>query len=52
VIDDPGPDRRRNRTHYGSQVAGPVVRRVVERSLSYMGVPPSPARKGEGGAGE
>lgn len=48
VIDDPGPERRRNRTHYGSHVAGPVVRRVVERSLAYMGVPPSPVVKARG----
>jgi cell division protein FtsI/penicillin-binding protein 2 len=45
VIDDPGPERRRNRTHYGSYVAGPVVRRVMERGLSYMNVPPSPVTK-------
>ncbi len=43
VIDDPGPERVAHRTHYGSAVAGPVVRRVMERSLSYLGVPPSPA---------
>ncbi|MEZ6243654.1 MAG: penicillin-binding protein 2 [Phycisphaerales bacterium] len=40
VIDDPGPGRIRIRQHYGSYVAGPVVRRVVERSLAYMGVEP------------
>lgn len=39
VIDDPGPDRVRARTHYGSAVAGPVVRRVVERTLEYLGEP-------------
>jgi cell division protein FtsI/penicillin-binding protein 2 len=43
VIDDPGPERIRNRTHYGSSVAGPVVRRVMERALTYLGVPASPA---------
>jgi cell division protein FtsI (penicillin-binding protein 3) len=43
VIDDPGPSRIRNRTHYGSAVAGPVVRRVLDRALTYLGVPPSPA---------
>ncbi|MEO1511707.1 MAG: penicillin-binding protein 2, partial [Planctomycetota bacterium] len=32
-IDDPGPDLLRSETHYGSHVAGPVVRRVVERDL-------------------
>ncbi len=41
VIDDPGPGRIRARSHYGSAVAGPVVRRVLERSLHYLGVPPS-----------
>lgn len=40
VIDDPGPERVRNRTHFGSAVAGPVVCRVVERALGYLGVPP------------
>jgi cell division protein FtsI (penicillin-binding protein 3) len=42
VIDDPGPERIRKATHYGSAVAGPVVRRVVERTLTYLGTPPSP----------
>jgi len=42
VIDDPGPSRIRTRRHYGSHTAGPVVRRVLERSLAYLGVPPSP----------
>lgn len=42
IIDDPGPARVRARTHYGSYTAGPVVRRVMERSLAYLGVPPSP----------
>lgn len=41
VIDDPGPDRVRTNRHYGAVVAGPVVRRVMERSLAYLGVPPS-----------
>ncbi len=40
VIDDPGPARVRQRQHYGSSVAGPVVRRVMERALRYLGVPP------------
>jgi cell division protein FtsI (penicillin-binding protein 3) len=43
VIDDPGPERVRNRTHYGARTAGPVVRRVMERALTYLGAPPSPA---------
>lgn len=42
VIDDPGPALRRTRQHYGSTTAGPAVRRIVERSLAYLGVPPSP----------
>jgi cell division protein FtsI/penicillin-binding protein 2 len=40
VIDDPGPERIRTNTYYGSHVAGPIVRRVVERTLSYLGVAP------------
>lgn len=41
VIDDPGakPDRRQM---YGSATAGPVVRRVMERALTYLGEPASP----------
>ncbi|MBL8757796.1 MAG: hypothetical protein JNK35_05125 [Phycisphaerae bacterium] len=42
VIDDPGPQLVRERRHYGAATAGPVVRRVMERSLSYLGVPASP----------
>ncbi|MDX2116690.1 MAG: penicillin-binding protein 2 [Planctomycetota bacterium] len=42
VIDDPGPARIRARTHYGAKTAGPVVRRVMERALTYLGTPPSP----------
>ncbi len=38
TIDDPGPDRVRRKEHYGSDVAGPVVRRFVEAALAYMGV--------------
>lgn len=41
VIDDPGPERVRSRTHYGSMTAGPVVRRAMERALTYLGAPPS-----------
>lgn len=41
VIDDPGPQRVRTRTHYGSMTAGPVVRRAMERALTYLGTPPS-----------
>jgi cell division protein FtsI/penicillin-binding protein 2 len=42
VIDDPGPERIRKKEHYGSLTAGPIVRRSMERCLSYLGVPPSP----------
>ncbi len=42
VIDDPGPELRPKLQHFGSHTAGPVVRRVLERSLTYLGVPPSP----------
>lgn len=42
VIDDPGPSRIAKKAHYGSAVAGPVVRRVMERALTYLGVPASP----------
>ncbi len=40
VIDDPGPEHIRNRSHYGSRVAGPVVRRITERVLPYLGIEP------------
>lgn len=41
VIDDPRrPGDRRLR--YGAAAAGPVARRVLERSLTYLGVEPSP----------
>jgi cell division protein FtsI (penicillin-binding protein 3) len=40
TIDDPGPDRVRRKEHYGSDVAGPVVRRFVEGALVYLGVSP------------
>lgn len=40
VIDDPGPDLIKNRAHYGSSVAGPVARRILERSLGYLRVQP------------
>jgi cell division protein FtsI/penicillin-binding protein 2 len=52
VIDDPGPGPISKRQHYGSYVAGPVVRRVLERGLTYLGVPASPLpEKGEQVAG-
>jgi cell division protein FtsI (penicillin-binding protein 3) len=42
VIDDPGPDLVRKKEHRGASVAGPVVRRSLERCLTYLSVPPSP----------
>ena len=36
VIDD--PDRRKG--HFGGSIAGPVVRDVIDESLSYLGVKP------------
>ena len=39
VLDDIGPERVRERHHYGSWVAGPVVRRIVEDVLPYLNVP-------------
>ena len=42
VIDDPGPERIRKNNYYGSMVSGPVVRRVMERTLTYLGTAPSP----------
>jgi cell division protein FtsI (penicillin-binding protein 3) len=45
IIDDPGPAKVRSRTHYGAAVAGPVVRRVMDQVLVYMGVPvPDPSK--------
>jgi cell division protein FtsI (penicillin-binding protein 3) len=54
VIDDPGPELIPKKRHYGAWVAGPVVRRVMERALTYMGVPASvtPGGRGEGHAGD
>lgn len=44
VIDDPGPKAIASRHHYGSYVAAPVVRRVMERSLTYLGTARSPEK--------
>ncbi len=41
VIDDPGPRPGARSQRYGSATAGPVVRRVLERALTYLGTPPS-----------
>lgn len=38
VIDDPGPEAIAAKRHYGSWSAGPVVRRIVERAMPYLGV--------------
>ncbi len=40
VIDDPGPELRRGRRHFGSSTAGPVVLRITQRTLEYLGVSP------------
>lgn len=47
VIDDPGPALTRTSRAYGALVAGPVVRRVMERALTYLGVPPDLAPAGD-----
>jgi len=39
VIDDPGPSRIANRSHYGSAVAGPVAARFLHDALEYLAVP-------------
>ncbi|MEM9065717.1 MAG: penicillin-binding protein 2 [Planctomycetota bacterium] len=46
IIDDPGPAYIRAKRHYGSGTAGPVVRRIMERSLRYIGVRPELAPTG------
>lgn len=51
IIDDPSPELVRRREAFGSHVAGPVVSRVMERGLLYLGVPPSPAKTPSGEAG-
>ncbi len=42
TIDDPSPLLVRKRQHFGSWVAAPAVKRVMERSLRYLGERPSP----------
>jgi cell division protein FtsI (penicillin-binding protein 3) len=39
-IEDPGPETIRRNQFYGSSVAGPAVRRIVENVLPYLGVEP------------
>jgi cell division protein FtsI/penicillin-binding protein 2 len=41
VVDDPGPELVRNKRYFGAMVAGPINRRIMERTLTYMGVPAS-----------
>ncbi len=41
VIDDPGRELIAKRLHYGTYVAGPVVRRVMDQALAYLGEPAS-----------
>lgn len=50
VIDDPSPNAFAHKQHYGAMAAGPVVRRTMERALSYLGVPASPPIEGDVGA--
>lgn len=39
IIDDPGPrDGVSRRSRYGATAAGPAARRIMERSLTYLGV--------------
>lgn len=49
VMDDPGPAQVASRRHYGARSAGPVVRRILERSLAYLGVPPTYPESQEAG---
>lgn len=43
IIDDPGPrEGASRRSRYGASAAGPAARRIMERSLTYLGVPASP----------
>ncbi|CAN5749283.1 hypothetical protein BH11PLA1_BH11PLA1_07670 [soil metagenome] len=41
VIDDPGRALIAKKQHYGTYVAGPVVRRSLDEALAYLGVPAS-----------
>jgi cell division protein FtsI/penicillin-binding protein 2 len=42
TIDDPSPELVRKRQHFGSWVAAPAAKRILERSLRYLGERPSP----------
>ncbi|MBY0312621.1 MAG: penicillin-binding protein 2 [Phycisphaerales bacterium] len=46
VVDDPGPELVRTKRYYGALVAGPVNRRIMERTLEYLGVTPAHAATG------
>lgn len=41
VVDDPGPQLVREKRYFGAMVAGPANRRIMERTLNYLGVQPS-----------
>lgn len=41
VVDDPGPQLVREKRYFGAIVAGPPNRRIMERTLNYLGVQPS-----------
>lgn len=45
TIDDPCPELAHTSRAYGSLTAGPVNRRIMERALTYLGVPPSPGHE-------
>jgi cell division protein FtsI/penicillin-binding protein 2 len=51
VVDDPGPELVRTKRYYGAMVAGPINRRITERVLGYLRVPPSPAADSMAAAG-
>lgn len=50
VIDDPGRELIAKKHHYGTYVAGPVVRRIMDKALAYLGTPASPKAEGDGPA--
>jgi cell division protein FtsI (penicillin-binding protein 3) len=45
IIDDPGPKLTHTNRAYGSLTAGPVNRRIMERTLTYLGTPTSPGHE-------
>lgn len=52
IVDDPGPELVRNRRYFGSAVAGPPNRRIMERTLAYLGASPTPGYEARVDAGE